>query len=156
MAIGQIYTVIFNAVAVTVATDLFQLTPADDRVVDIIGLFLFQTTDFGDAQDEGLGLQVIRGFTSTGSGGSTPTPRPVQRNGPAAGFAAQANNTTVATTGTTHTLWSDGFNVRGGYQLWVPEGVGLNATQADTTILVRMTAPADSITLNGTLVVQEH
>lgn len=156
MARGHIYTVEFNAVAVTAASDLFELTPADDKSLDIIGIFVSQYTDFGDAQDELCQLRVVRGFTSSGTGGSTSTPRPLQRNGPTAGFACEINNTGLATTGTTHNLLSDAFNVRAGYALWLPEGCGFNCTQADTTIVVRMTAPVDSLTMNGTLFCEEH
>lgn len=156
MARGRIYTVTFSAVAVTGTSDLLEITPADDKPCDLIGIFLSQTTDFGDAADEGLQISVIRGFTTSGSGGSAPTPRPVDRNGATAGFAAEVNNTTVATTGTTNTLWIGGWNVRTEYALWLPEGCGLNVSQADTTMVVRVSAPADSITASGTFVIEEH
>lgn len=152
---ARCYTVTFNAVAITAAQDLFEITPADDKPVNLLGLFLGQTTDFGDAQDETLGLQIIRGHATGGSGGSAPTPGPMDGIDTAAGFTAEVNNTTVATTGSTVTLWSDAWNVRAGYGLWFPEGTQPRASQANTTIVVRMTAPTDSITANGTLVVAE-
>lgn len=152
---SRLYTVTFNAVAVTAAQDLFELTPADDKPITIIGWALDQTTDFGDAAAEQLGLQVIRGFTASGSGGSTPTPAPLDPNDTAAGFTAEANNTTLANTGTTATLYSAGWNVQAGCRDFLPEGMQPKATQANTTIVLRMTAPADSITLNGTIWVAE-
>lgn len=156
MAHENIYTVSFNAVAVTAAQDIFELTPADDRPIEIVGLFIGQTSDAADAQDEMLGYRVIRGFTSSGSGGSTATPRPLgSTNAAAAGFTCEINNTTVATTGTTHDLHSDAFNVRAGEKLWLPEGCEWSAHQGNTTIVVRITAPADSLTMNGTLYVRE-
>jgi hypothetical protein len=153
---ARCYTVSFSAVAVTAAQDLFELTPADDKPIEIFGMQLFQTSDFGDAQDEGLQLKVIRGFTASGSGGSTPTPTVLDNISTAAGFASETNNTTQANTGSTTTLHIDGWNVRAGYQIWLPEGAGWSASQANTTIVVQQTAPADSITMSGTLYVKEY
>lgn len=153
---ARFYTVSFTEVATTVATDVFELTPADDKPIEIIGLFLSQSTDFGDAQDEVIPFSIIRGHTVSGSGGTAPTPRPVNPSDAASGFTAEANNTTAANTGTTVTLHSDAFNVRVGYQIWLPEGCEWGASQTNTTIIVRLTtAPVDSIDLSGTVYVRE-
>lgn len=152
---GRTYAVTFNAVAVTAASDLFEITPADDRPIEIVGIELGQYTDAGDAQDELLGLQIIRGFTTSGSGGSSATPTPISPNAAAAGCTAEVNNTTLANTGTTTTLLSTAFNVRAGYINYFPADARPGCSQGNTTIVVRMTAPADSITLNGTLYVRE-
>lgn len=154
---SRIYTVEFEAVAVTAQVDFFELTPADDKPVEILGLFLSQSSDTGDAQDELLRYRVLRGHTTSGSGGSAPTPRPVKRSDVAAGFAAETCNTTIASAGTAVNLHSDTFNVRSGLQLWLPDTLEWEATQADTTIVVRlMAAPADSLTMSGTLYVREQ
>ncbi len=153
---GRIYTVEFEAQAVTAAVDLFELTPADDKPVEILGLFLGQSSDTGDAAEEILRYRVIRGHTTGGSGGAAPTPRPVKRTDAAAGFAAETLNTTIASAGTGVNLHSDVFNVRSGLQLWLPDTLEWDATQGDTTIVVRlMAAPADSLTMSGTLYVRE-
>lgn len=154
---ARVYTVSFTEVAVTVAVDLFELTPADDKPIEILGLFLGQSSDFGDAASEILPYRVIRGHTVSGSGGATTTPRPIDRSGAAAGFAAETNNTTAANTGTTNDLHADTFNVAVGEKLWLPEGCLWEATQGDTTLIVRLaSAPADSLDLSGTLYVREH
>ena len=152
----RIYTVTFQAVAITASQDLFEIAPADDKPVQVLGLFLTQNTDVGDAQDEILRWSVIRGHATSGSGGSAPTPRPLKRSDSAAGFTAETNNTTVASTGSPVTLHTDGFNVRAGEKFWwIPEAAP-DASQADTTIVVRLlSAPADSITFDGTLYVAE-
>lgn len=153
----RIYTVSFTAVAVTAQQDFFEITPADDKPCKILGLFLGQSSDAGDAQDEQLGLRVIRGFTTGGSGGSAPTPRPNNPSDAAAGFTAEVNNTTVATTGTTNDLHCDAFNVRAGYPLWLPDGCEWVVTQGQTSLVVRLiTTPNDSITMSGTLYVAEQ
>lgn len=155
---GRVYTVSFAAVSLSAAQDLFEITPADDKPVEIIGLFLSQTgvADVGDAAEEMLRLEIIRGFTASGSGGSSPTPAPVKRIDAAAGFAAEVNNTTLANTGTGVIIHEDAFNVRAGYANWWPEGTEPDASQANTTIVVRLVAaPADAITVSGTLYVRE-
>lgn len=155
---GRVYTVIFENVSCSAAQDLFEITPADDKPVEIAGMFLAQSgnSDVGDAQEECLRFEIIRGYTSSGSGGSAPTPNPVKHTDAAAGFTAEVNNTTQATTGTAVILHADSFNVRVGYQNWWPEGTEPEASQGNTTILVRlMGAPADAITLSGTLYVRE-
>jgi hypothetical protein len=153
--IGRVYAVTFSAVAVSAAQDLFEITPADDKPVEIVGIELGQSSDYGDAQDEGLQISIIRGHTTSGSGGSAPTPAPINPNDSASGFTAEVNNTTIASTGTTVTLHTGCWNVRGGYINWWPEGCRPTAGQGNTTIVVRQTAPADAITMSGTLYVRE-
>lgn len=152
---GRIYAVTFSAVAVSAAQDLFEITPADDKPVKIVGIELGQSSDAGDAQDEVLQISIIRGHTTSGSGGSAPTPAPLNPGDSAAGFTAEVNNTTIASTGTTNTLHTGCWNVRAGYINWFPEGARPMAGQGNTTIVVRQTAPADAITMSGTLYVEE-
>lgn len=149
------YSVTFSAVAVTAAQDLFEITPADDKPVEIVGIELGQTSDAGDAADELLQISIIRGHTTSGSGGSAATPVPKDPDAGAAGFTAEVNNTTVASVGTTTTLHTGAWNVRAGYINWFPEGDRPMAKQGNTTIVVRQTAPADSITMSGTLHLRE-
>lgn len=155
MSSGRTYAVTFSAVAVTAAQDLFEITPGTYRPVEIVGIELGQTSDSGDAQDEQLQISIIRGHTTSGSGGSSPTPAPLLHNDVAANFTCEVNNTTVASAGTAVTLHTGVWNVRAGYINWFPEGCRPAAIAANTTILVRQTAPADSITMSGTLYVRE-
>lgn len=153
---GRVYAVTFEAVAVTAQVDFFEITPADDKPVALHALYLSQSSDTGDAQEELLRIKVIRGHTTSGSGGAAPTPAPLNPNAAAAGFAAETNNTTIASAGTTVDMHAEAFNIRTGLALvWTPETQPI-ATQANTTILVRlMAAPADSLTMSGTLLVEE-
>lgn len=157
MSNDRIYTIEFEGTAVTAQVDFFELTPADDKPIEIVGLFLSQSSDTGDAASEILRYRVIRGHTTSGSGGSAPTPRPLNRSDAAAGFTAETLNTTIASAGTTHNLHSGCFNIAVGENLWLPEGCEWEASQADTTLVVRlMAAPADSLTMSGTLYVREQ
>jgi hypothetical protein len=66
----------------------------------------------------------------------------------------EVNNTVVAADGAPVTLVADSFNVQAGWRhLPVPEErIVLEAGQR---LVARITAPADEITLNGTLVFEE-
>lgn len=156
---GRLYAVTFENVAVSAAQDLFEISPADDKPVALHGLVLSNvggTADAGDAQEELLRLLVRRGHATGGSGGTAPTPAPVNPADAAAGFAAEVNNTTIASTGTTVDLLADGWNIRIPYSMfWTPE-TRPGASQANTTIVVRLVAaPADSVNCSGTLYVEE-
>ena len=153
--LGRVYTVIFSAVSVSAAQDLFELTPADDKPIEIMRIHLGQTSDAGDAQDEQLQLTVIRGNTTSGSGGTAPTPQPLGPVDAAAGFTAEVNNTTQASSGTAVTLVATAWNVRAGLDLWFAEGERPRASQANTLIRVATTAPADALTMSGTIWVRE-
>jgi hypothetical protein len=152
---ARIYSVVFSAVSVSAAQDLFELTPADDKPIEIVGIELGQSSDSGDAADEQLQISIIRGHTTSGSGGSSPTPAPLVPADTAAGFTSEANNTTIASAGTTATLHTGCWNVRAGYINWFPEGCRPTAGQGNTTMVVRTTAPADAVTMSGTLYVRE-
>lgn len=153
---ARTYTVPFTAVSVSAAQDLWEITPADDKPVKILGLVIGQYSDVGDAASENLSVKISRGWGTSGSGGTAPTPSPVVPVDTAAGFTAEVNNTTVASTGTEVVLFSDVWNTQAGYQMWFPEGTQPECTQASGAILtVRITAPADAVTANGTLFVQE-
>jgi hypothetical protein len=157
---GRLYTVTFDNVSVgTAAQDLFELSPADDKPIRIHGLVLSNvggTADAGDAQEELVRINILRGFTTSGSGGTAPTPVPLNPNDTAAGFAAEVNNTTVANTGTSTTPFSDGWNVRIPYQMFFTPETQIQASQANTTIVVRSSSTlADAISVSGTLFVEE-
>jgi len=157
---ARMYSVAFENVSISAAQDLFEITPADDKPIKLCGLFLSNvggTADAGDAQEELLRLLVRRGHTTSGSGGTAPTPVPVGSSADtAAGFTAEVNNTTVATVGTTTDLHCDGWNIRVPYQVVWPPEMRPGASQANTTIVVRLVAaPADAVSCSGTLYILE-
>lgn len=155
MTIGRIYSITFSAVGVSAAQDLFEIAPADDKPVEILGIELGQTSDSGDAQDEQLQLTFVRGHSTSGSGGSSATPRPLRPNDGAAGMTAEVNNTTIASSGTGVVLFATAWNVRAGYYRPFAEHERMVCSQAEGTIVARSTAPADSLTMSGTLWVRE-
>lgn len=154
---GRMYAVTFENVAVTASQDFFEISPADDKPVLIHGLYLSQASDVGDAADEMLRIKILRGHTTSGSGGSAPTPAPLNSSaGTAAGFAAEVNNTTIASAGTAVDLHAEAFNIRAGLQYIPTPEARPGASQANTTLIVRlMAAPADSLSMSGTLLLEE-
>lgn len=157
---GRLYTVSFTEVAITTAVDMFEIAPADDKPCLVVGLFIGQSTDFAEqstSQAEQIPFRVIRGHTTSGSGGAAAAEVDVGKSGTAAGFVAETNNTTAATAGTTVDLHCDVWNVFAGYPLWLPEGCEWPVSQADTSLVVRLaSAPADSLDVSATLYVVEQ
>lgn len=153
---GRMYAVTFTAVAVTATQDLFMIAPAANKPVAIHELILGQSSDVGDAAEEILRVQIIRGHTTVGSGGSSVTPAPMLAADTAAGFTARVNDTTIASAGTTTVHYAEPFNIRAGLdKIWTPE-TRPYCTNGETRIVVRlMASPADELTMSGTLYVEE-
>lgn len=153
---GSTFVVSFAAVAVTAAQDVFELVaPATSKLV-IREVVLGQYTDFGDAAAEILSVLMIRGNATSGSGGSAATPVNLASHTGAksAGATAEVNNTTVASTGSPVTLRAEAWNVQTPYRFY-PAPTEQIVVNASERFVVRLTAPADSITMNGTLVFEE-
>lgn len=150
-----IYTVTFQAVAVTAAQDLVLLIPSSTVPIEIIEANFFQSSDFGDAQAEILRIAIKRGMTANGSGGSTPTPALKSPGDAAAVTTAHANDTTASNTGTIVTLDERPFNVAAGY-LYMPVPEQRDVCAAGSKIAFNLVgAPADSITMSGTVTFRE-
>ena len=104
-----------------------------------------------------LSFPFARSITTavtSGSGGTATTGQPLDSADAAAGFAAECNNTTVATTGTVVTLLADAWNIQGGWW-YAPDEPDMLIIDVSTRLVFRITAPADAITLNATLVFEE-
>ena len=154
---GRMYAVSFENVTVSAAQDFFEVSPADDKPVLIHAVYLSQSSDTGDAAEELLRVTIKRGHTTSGSGGSAFTPVPLTSSaGAAAGAAAEINNTTIASAGTAAVLHAETFNVRAGWQYIPTPEARPGASQANTTIVVRLeAAPADALSMAGTLIFEE-
>jgi hypothetical protein len=151
------YAVSFENVAVTAAQDLFMVAPADDKPIALHGFMLGQSTEVGDAAEEMMRIKVIRGHATVGSAGSAPDAVPLDCAGAADAATCRANDTTIASTGTAVDLLADCFNERSGYQFWwTPETRPTCSEANGIRIVIRlMAAPADSVTMNGTLYFEE-
>lgn len=164
-----VFSAAFSAVAVSAAQDLFEIVaPANSRVrlleIDI-GQYSDSgaaTADLAAAEIEIMSIAIHRGHTVSGSGGSTVTPANVNPYGRAAGATVEANNTTVATTSGV-LLWASTWHAQAGYIWRPPEDMprGLDPFRRHILIkpsqrlVIRITAPADAITTNGSILFEE-
>lgn len=151
----MLYSAQFNGVAVTAQQDLFEIAAPADCIVVIHQILIAQTTEVGDAQEEGLSILVKRGATTTGSGGSTPTPAPLEFGNATAGSTVKVNNTTKATAGTIVTLHADSWNVRSSLLILPAPELRIVLSPSQRLTVELATTPADSVTMNGTLYFEE-
>lgn len=159
---STVFTAAFSAVAVSVAQDLFEIVAPSNARVRLLEIDIGQYSDFADAQAEILSLTIHRGHTVSGSGGSTVTPENLNPYSRAAGAVVEANNTTVATT-SGKLLWATAWHVQAGF-LWRPSEDsphGLDSyrrfilLKPSERLVIRVTAPADEITVNGSILFEE-
>lgn len=153
-----VYTVTFDQQSFTAANgdyDFFEITPADDRPIEIVALEITQKSEVGDAQDEKIAWAIVSDNATSGNGSSA-TPRPTASRDVAAGFAAETVASTPASTGTAITLHAGTFNVHAGLdKVWPPE-MRIGVDQGDTMLCVRLlTALADDVTFSGTIYIRE-
>ena len=156
---SRIYTLSFAPTAATVAVDFFEVAPADDKPCIIHSCEIGQTTDYGDAQAEGLGILIVRGGTAmtTGTGGTQGvTPIGIDGTYAAAGAACDTMNTTAATFTAGVNVYQSAFNVQSGWFYHPAPENRIQVTQVHGGLVVRLAgAPVDSITWSGTLVFEE-
>lgn len=146
---GRKYSAVFEEVAVTAAQDFFQIIAPADSVVIIHG---FEISQSSDTESEQLNILVHRGSTN-GSGGSTPTARPLEVGDSAFGGTVEVNNTSQSTEGV-H-LHTASFNVLNGY-LWLPTPELRPVLSPSGQINIELqTAPLDPLTMSGTVYFEE-
>lgn len=145
----------FNGVAVTAQQDFFEIAAPATEVVEIIEISLSQTTEVGDAAEEGLLLLFKTGATTTGSGGTTLTPPATHFGSAAASSTVKANNTTKASVGTILTLRAEAWNVRMPFLYLPPPEARIVLAPSRRFTVELATTPADSITVHGTITFRE-
>lgn len=160
---GRIYAVPFAGTVTNAGgdVDLFSFQPADDKPIKLRGYRLGQTSEVGDAAEEGLRISVIRlpSTVTIGSGGSSPTPTPMDSADVAAGFTARVNDTTVATTsGTAVTVEEGAWNNRmSPLEVWYPDpAFAPKAKQGEALVIRQQTTPADDYSFAGTAWIEEE
>lgn len=150
-----IYTAVFNNVAVTAIQDLFEIVAAADAVVLLHDIHLSQNTDVGDAAEEVLRIELTSGHTSSGSGGSAPTAIPRDIGQAAFGGTIEVNNTTQASAGTIVTKYVWNWNIRVGFdKIFTPE-TRPRIAPGTRMCLELPAAPADSVTMSGSITIEE-
>jgi len=153
------YSFSFTATAATGAIDYFELVAGSTVGLVLLSLDISQTTEFGDAQDEMVEWFVKRasGSYTSGSGGATPTGRPMRAGDSAATCTCEARNTTqlLVGSGTLVTVHNSAFNIRAGIdKIWTPE-TAPSCGISQALVVGMVSAPADSVSWCGTAIVGE-
>jgi hypothetical protein len=156
---SRLYTASFKAVAVTVQQDFFEILAATNKPVRIHAWNLAQSTEIGDAMEEGLLLTCNRGAgtVATGTGGTTPVQSPLCVDDATGAAVVEANNTTkmAVGTGVLTELETHVWNVRIPYLMIYPPEMRPYIRSGDRWTLELETTPADSITISGTVWFEE-
>lgn len=141
--------------AVTTTVDLFHLTATADSPITLAGMELYSTTETGDANEKVLSIQLVRGVTG-GTGGTGLTEVNYMDGGATAPTTVVLGlNTTVSTAGSV--LAAFGWNVRIPFIWWpIPEFRPIIDSTQDPVVFRLTAAPADSVTLAGTVYWFEH
>ena len=159
---SRIYTIVMAATVTAAGTDTdwFEVTPTDDKPVKLRGLVIGQTSEVGDTAEEAVRFSLIRlPATVTSGNGSPVTPQPTDDIDVAAGFAAEVNGTTVATTsGTAVTLEEFAWNLRSSpLERWWPDPeFAPKVRQASAMVLRMQTTLADDISATMTAYFEEE
>jgi hypothetical protein len=151
------YTVTFTPTSETVAVDLIALVAADDIPVKVRAIRVWQTSDFGDAQAEGLTINLVRGNTTNGSGGGGGTNTAVGGSHDAsASFTSRVGDTTAASAGSPVTVYSTGWTAQAPFEMIFPEDMMRGTDQGAGQLVLRLGgAPVDAITVGAQVDVWE-
>lgn len=157
-----VYTVVGQGTVTAAGTDadFVELTPADDKPIALLGLKAGNWSEVGDSAEEGVRVSIIRlpATVTSGSGGSSPTPQKTDSAQAAAGFTAEVNNTTVATTsGTAEILEEWGWNIRASpLEMWWPDPKTQYKARQGEVLAIRMqTTLGDDASFGWTAIVEE-
>ena len=152
---GREYTISISGVASPAAAfDFVEINPAANKPVRLRRIRIAQSTE-PTTEEEQLAITVVRGHTTSGSGGdTTPDGGVLNPNTGASSFTAETMNTTIASLGTAVNLVEDVWNTRAGYDMAFAPEEGPMCING-TLLVVRSGAPADAVTIRGTVWVEE-
>jgi hypothetical protein len=151
----------FDALAADTDFELLYVKPAADKLIRLRGFRLCQSSEVGDAQEEGIRLSIIAlpATVTASSGGTGVTPVDVDRRAnTTAGFTARVHDPTLATTsGTAITKEEMAWNIRNSpcEFRWESEEEWPVCFNAEALVVRWQTTVADTITCQLTAWVQE-
>ena len=159
---SRIYTVPFTSTVTNAGgnSDLWIFEPADDKPIKLRGLRFGQISEVADAAEEGVQISIVHmTATVTNGNGTSVTPVKMDSADSGAGFTAESNGATVATTsGTTTIMDYIAWNIRNSpYETWWPDAEFAPKAKQGEALIVRLdTTPADDITFAGTAYIEEE
>lgn len=148
---GRKYSVNLFISQKAAAGDLVQIASASTKVTKITAIHVEQSSDYGDAQAEGLRLNVSRG--TAGTGGTALTSRPISPTDAAFAGTILGQNTTAMTSPVVQV--EGGMNVQGGWHWTPPMGYEMEVAPSAAIALVLVTAPIDGIDMEITILFEE-
>ncbi len=151
---SRVYTVNFAGVSVSAVQDLITIfTGAKAIAVHSVVIGQTTATSVGNLA---VSLKRLSATVTPGSGGTSPTPVPVDYNGTAATVTAHANDTTRSTSsGTAVVLVADVFNVVNGYLYLPPAEDRIIVPPSQAFVLSLDTAPGSAETISATVTFEE-
>ena len=151
----RVYSVTFESVTVSAAQDLVQITGAAGKQARIIRAWVAATnTTAPTAQMLSVRARFLPATVTNGSGGSAPTPRPLDPGDAAASITALVNNTTKATSsGTATILEENGLHAFSGYDYQFPRQPIIGPSQA--FVFELLSTVSGTVTLSGGVLVEE-
>jgi len=117
------YSVTGSIGSVSAAQDLAEILAASGKPIRIHEIRLSQATEEGDAAADMLNITLKRNSGGTsGSGGTSVTPTPLQPSEGAASATAEIDNSTALSAGTNTSICQEAFNAQvGWFYLPTPE-----------------------------------
>ena len=161
---GRIYAVPLSGTITNAGgnTDIFSLQAASNKPILLRGFKLGQTSEVGDAAEEGLRVTVKRmpATWTVGSGGSSVTAAaPLNSSANTVwSFTARVNDTTVGTTSSTAQVLDEvGWNERNTpLEIWYPDrDFCPGAINGQGLVVCLETTPADDFSFTGVAIVEE-
>ncbi len=156
---GMKYSSTFESHVSTELRDLFELSTPTDASAVIISCRIGQESEEGDAAAEMLPMAMVsgRGAITKGLGGIKGTEEALEGGQATAGSGVTHNNNTrmAVGSGSLHTLLSDTWNLQVGWLYQPAPEERITVSPGDQVTVVMPVAPADSITLSGTIVWEE-
>ena len=156
-----IFSIPISATITTAGGDheLFEASASATRGLRLRGFVLGQTSEVGDAAEEGLQIGVYGlAATVTSSNGSAATPRSLDGENITPGFTAKNPGTSIATTsGTTFIYMQLAWNIRNSpYEFWFPDTTFCPVCRPSESLVIRqLTTAADDYSFFGTVFIEE-
>ena len=149
---GRMYSVLMPSIAVSVAQDLISVAAGTNNSLKVHSAKFTQSSDYGDAEAEGLRFIVKQG-AAVGSVGTTQTPGALDAGNAASDASARKNDTTAGTGGTN--VDEENANMQIGY-FYRPTPEEMITIPGGGRITFNLpTAPADALTMSGTVIFEE-
>jgi len=155
---GRKYSVTWSS-AVTAQQDFFEILAATGKPVILHQVELEQSTEVGDAMEEGLVIRMVRGVgtVTSGSGGTAGTSHQLDNGDANSSATVEINNTTkmVVGTGTLEPLANWAWNVRVPFcKIFTPELRPI-VTPGDRLTIELATTPGDTTTISANIYYEE-